>query len=82
VEKGVFPYIEDKLKDFVVVRLMVNIHTDPQSKKWLKMLKDRYKTEAIPQYAIHGPDGKTIEKLETHGLPTQKDFIDFLVKNK
>ena len=62
------PEIEERLSKFVRVRLWIN---DPKpearSARWAAMLRERFKTSAIPLYAVLSPEGEVIGTIDFPG---------------
>ena len=68
--------VEAELKNFVVAEL----YTD--GKAWKdennKLLKERFKTSALPLYLTIGPDDKVRSRLV--GTASKEEFLEFLRK--
>ena len=66
--------VQDELKGFVVAEL----YTDgtPWKDQNNKLLKERYKTSALPLYVTLGPDDKVRSRLE--GMVSKEEFLKFL----
>lgn len=68
--------VQDVLKGFVVAELYTDGTRWEEENK--KLLKERFKTPALPLYVTLGPDGKLRSRLL--GTATKAEFIDFLKK--
>jgi thiol:disulfide interchange protein len=68
--------VQDVLKGFVVAEL----YTDgtPWEKENNQLLKERFKTPALPLYVTLGPDGKVRSRLL--GTASKAEFLEFLKK--
>jgi len=68
--------IQDTLKGFVVAEL----YTDgtPWEEENKKLLRERFKTPALPLYVTLGPDGTMRSRLL--GTASKKEFLEFLKK--
>ncbi|HVZ38207.1 MAG TPA: cytochrome c biogenesis protein CcdA [Candidatus Kapabacteria bacterium] len=80
MERNMFPKPEviGAMNNFVLVRLYTD-GQDPINEKNLKMEVDRFKTFAIPYYAIYTPEDRLIASFP--GMTRkQEDFMTFLKK--
>jgi len=80
MEKNIFPnpQVNELLKKFVRVRM----YTDDQkeierSHRYQQMEEERFKTSALPYYAVFSPDEKTIAKFDGMTADSEK-FASFL----
>lgn len=65
------PEIEERLSKFVRVRLWTNDRKpEARSEEWAALLRERFRTSAIPLYATLAPDGSTIGSLAFPGGST------------
>lgn len=70
--------VQEVLKDFVFAEL----YTDwsPWQAENSKLLKERFKTPALPLYVTLGPDGT--ERSRLAGVASTSAFIEFLKKGQ
>jgi len=70
--------VQEVLKDFVIAEL----YTDwsPWQAENAKLLKERFKTPALPLYVTLGPDGT--ERSRLVGVASTSEFLAFLKKGQ
>ncbi|HEU4395503.1 MAG TPA: hypothetical protein VFS92_08040 [Planctomycetota bacterium] len=62
------PEIEERLSKFARVRLWINdSKPEAQSARWAAMLRSRFKTSAIPYYAVLSPADEVIGTIDFPG---------------
>ena len=70
MERDIYPRheIEERLRRFVLAELYTD-SKDPRarSKEWAALLKNTFKTSAIPLYAVYRPDGTVVGSLSFPG---------------
>jgi hypothetical protein len=70
VERGVFPRppIESRLSRFVLVRLWINDRRpEARSPEWARILRERFRTSAIPLYAALSPGDEVLGTIVFKG---------------
>ena len=62
------PEIEERLSKFVLVRLWINdAKPEAKSARWAAMLKERFKTSAIPLYVVLSPSDEELGRIDFPG---------------
>ena len=68
--------VQDVLKGFVFAELWTDRTRWAEANS--KLLKERFRTAALPLYATLGPDGE--ERSRLVGVATTEQFVEFLKK--